>query len=65
MKDLFESFKKSFPWILGSVIVTAILDLIGLGTVDAAGKQWNIGLGFILAVVLMFALVLYHPKKKV
>lgn len=59
MKKIFESFKKSFPWILGAVILTAILDLVGLG-----GKA-DIGLGFILAVVLMVALVLYHPKKKV
>ena len=64
MKALFESFKKSYPWIMGAVFFTAILDLIGLGTIDAAGKQWDIGLGFILGVILFMALVFYHPKKK-
>ena len=60
MKKIFESFKKSYPWIMGAVFVTAILDLIGL---TLPGEK-EIGAGFILGVALFVALVFYHPKKK-
>ena len=44
-------------WIFRTVLITAILDLIGLG-----GKA-DIGLGFILAVAILIFIVFYHPKK--
>lgn len=63
MKKIWEAFKTHFAWILGAVLITAILDLIGLGTVDAAGKQWDIGLGFILAVFLAVGAFIYNWNK--
>lgn len=44
MKKIWENF-----WLIFAVmLLVSIVDLIGLGTVDAAGKQWDFGAGFVL-----------------
>jgi hypothetical protein len=45
VKKLFENFWMCF----GLMLLIAISDLIGLGTIDKLGRQWNVGLGFIIA----------------
>lgn len=58
LKKVWESFKEHFVWIIVTVFITAILDLIGLG-----GKS-DIGLGFILGFLLLAGLVIYAFTKK-
>lgn len=53
----------SMRWYLfAAVLITAVLDLIGLGTIDKYGKQWNVGLGFILAFVIFVLIMVYTWK---
>ena len=58
LKKTWELFKERFVWIVVSVFITAILDLIGLG-----GKS-DIGLGFILGFLLFGGFVIYKMTKK-
>lgn len=58
LKKAWEVFKERFVWIIVTVFITAILDLIGLG-----GKA-DIGLGFILGFLLFGGFVIYQMTKK-
>jgi len=60
MKKIFENF-----WLLfAAMMLVAIVDLIGLGTIDAAGKQWDFGAGFVLTGAFFFWWIIRKMRGK-